>query len=164
VSNQIWASVITAGATVLTALINTVGSRKVSSFVKIPAFRHEEITGMWIGTQEQKLDTGGFDTAKVSVKFLARGKKVLGEGEVVYSRKRQTSRASFKFEGDFRTESFLLLNYQNIDKSKIQFGVWIVRLSSNGLDLSGDVLGYGIDSDKIVPALVKLSKQNPGMT
>jgi hypothetical protein len=66
--------------------------------------------------------------------------------------------AAFKVSGEFLYDSFLRLDYINVDDFVMQFGAVVLELDSIGSNLKGKFVGYGAISNKIINADVYLKK------
>lgn len=53
---------------------------------------------------------------------------------------------------------FMLIHYRNVREEKRQFGSVILRISSDGLALSGVLVGYGVRSERAVTATLDLKR------
>lgn len=75
-------------------------------------------------------------------------------GKMVYKDKKET----LKFVGGFVQDRYLNMHYKNTHNTILQYGSVLLHLSGTNQILSGDFLGVGPESEKIVRGSVKLKK------
>lgn len=61
--------------------------------------------------------------------------------------------------GNLRSDQYLVLQYQNSEPAVLQFGYGILRLSSDTRELSGEFVGYGVNSEDVVSGTVHLVRK-----
>lgn len=148
-------------------IIGTVLAPIVTLFIKqyldqrplknLSSQRRKSIEGNWKGTVTHKNPMQGWPkSVPIELKFSVKRKKVIGAGS--YHSFVDSKERKWKLEGGFRTDQYLLLNYQNSDLSVIHFGSIILRLSSNGKIMSGNLIGYGPENEAVISALIDLEK------
>lgn len=108
------------------------------------------LPGTWAGTVNQQKGITG--TSEVTFEF----KTFLN---VVYGKMSYKDQgATLKVVGGFVQDRYLNLHYQNIHSATLQHGSVILHLSGTNKRLSGDFLGVGPMSEKIVRGVVELKK------
>ncbi len=132
--------------------------RKDQNLIRLSVDHQKTLAGKWHGDLIQEFQGKGALKFPVLVELKAKRKRVVGEGTIIYGKDRPTNDVRLIFEGGLLAEQHLLLTYKNADPAKIQFGTFILRLSNNGLSLEGKCLGYGVDTEALVPTDLKLTK------
>ena len=87
--------------------------------------------------------------------FEVRRGKLKGEGKVLDLNDKPIY---FGVSGVLKNGTFLLLEYENIDKGQIQFGNIILEFSPSGKLLNGSFVGFGSNTGMILNGTVKVEK------
>jgi len=134
--------------------------QSVKGFVKSTNSRKSALMGEWKGKYNQNnmredKEVGGdlvfiFDSVKRKIKGY-----ILYDGDEV---KNIPHNQRLDFQGGFRDSRYISLEYQTNNKSKIQYGNFILELSPTGNRIEGKFVGYGDESEDIVTGDVKLIK------
>lgn len=118
----------------------------------ISAIKNRAVSGQWKGFAMQ-----AGEKRPISVNFRVKRRKVLGSGTIFHANS-EDARYQIVFEGGFKNEFYLSLNYNNIDNEIIQFGVAILRVSANRKKITGESVGFGHESENIVHGIIELEK------
>jgi len=78
----------------------------------------------------------------ITVDLNSKGKSVSGTAKYDH-----IGPTTLILKGGFRNDSELILNYENEDKSKVNYGCMLLKLNGNGNKLSGYVIGIGRNPD-----------------
>jgi hypothetical protein len=153
-------------ANAIIAAIGAVAGATLSAFIKSylenrnffsnSGDRRKALTGVWSGIVDQvSSNVTGY---KIELNIIATKKQIIGSGKVY----RSGQIISIKLSGAFRNDEFLKLDYENSEGRIIQFGSFILELSSGSDTLDGRFVGYGHVSKSIIHGSVSLSKEYAG--
>lgn len=158
---KILAALLSGGFVILGVLLNhlllLLGERKIF----IPGYkgRLSALAGKWEGKGYDVDTTNNTkNTYEISLDLFKRRKTIKGSAKV----KSEPNENSFalKLMGGFYSDSYLKLEYSNTDKNVIQYGVFFLKLSSNGKKLNGKFLGYGHTREEIIEGHLEFDKVN----
>jgi hypothetical protein len=152
-ANEIAAALIGGGAVIVAAALPSIFSNL--RFVSLPASRRKQLEGSWRGTTQQAAGPDGTPitvdvVADVTVSWrkVSTKTRLKGGGMELQSRAR----------GGFVWGDYLILNYKNVRPSLVNFGTVLLRFHSDGRHLSGGMVGYGANSERIVHGKMSLEK------
>ena len=122
----------------------------------IPMDRRNALRGAWKGTLNQKLGSrASLGNAPIYVQLDTKGKRVFGEATVTYEDSENLTGSLDKGVFDGR---ILRIDYRHHDSDVINYGTIYAELSSSGKVLSGLLIGYGLESDRLVYGSFELNK------
>lgn len=155
ITKAIIAGIATITSAIITVLLKEYLGRRKENYRKQSDERRKKISGRWNGKYQQVFE-GNEVTIQINIelKVLSRG-AINGIGNVSYGR------YSFQvnIKGGFYLDDFLKLEYENSDKGIIQFGSFVLKLSSNAKEIKGHFVGYGHITEAIISGPVSLSKE-----
>jgi hypothetical protein len=125
------------------------------AFVPLPAKRRRQIQGQWRGTTRQ---SAGPDGTPIEVDLVT---EITVSWRTVRTKTRMKGggvELMSESKGGFVTDEYLKVDYKSIDSAKLNFGTTLLRLSADGARLTGQTLGYGFKSERIVHGEVELVK------
>lgn len=156
--NPFWTPGISGIAAVLSAVITVFLKNYLENkkFKTINKERQEALSGRWNGKVYQNAPNGKQDVFNLELNFDVSKKKIDAVGKLSY--KNEISNISLS--GAFRTDSYVLLEYQNENKKINQFGSIVFRLSDDCTALTGRYVGYGHKAQSLVFGEIKFTKEN----
>lgn len=125
-------------------------------YIRINSNRKKRLEGKWTGIYTglpgDKVNT---TESTFELTFRVGRRKIIGKG-VVRGEKFNDSNNRLYFEGGFRNDRFLILNYDNHEV--LQFGTMIFELKPTNDKLAGKLVGFGHHSETIVLGDIILQK------
>lgn len=151
-------AIIAAAATIISAIITVLLKdyldRRKENYKKQSDQRRRIISGTWKGTYEQLLNEKLITIDIVmELKISSRG-TITGIAKVAYEN------YSFQvvIKGGFYSDDFLKMDYENSDRSVVQFGSFVFRLASNAKNIKGCFVGFGHINERIISGQATLDK------
>lgn len=143
---RILAAVIIGGISAATSFasrhwIEALLRSKFSTYVSV-------VRGAWKGTFDQRWGV----VSKVTIKLMLKSKLNIVYGYITY----ETTK--LKFVGGFIQDRYPSLHYKNVVESKLQHGTIVLLLSGNNHRLTGDFVGIGPISEKIVVGTIDVTR------
>lgn len=149
-------AVIGGGFSILTVVVTKLFDAQPFDYVSRK--RRRAISGRWEGESQQNSGpSGGPETLPLTMKMEVFWFRIIrGTGEY---RLPDGTVSEFKCRGGFLYDRFLRVHYDSVEDSIVQFGSVVMELSSDAKSLTGNFVGFGVDSQKIVHGLLKLQKK-----
>lgn len=115
--------------------------------------RTKAIVGRWEGDVKQEFKNSEIIPAKVEAELTLDSEDMI-QGELIYRFKVNDKliTATFTVCGEFLYDSFLRLNYINVEDFIKQFGAVVLELDPTGSYLTGKFVGFGAHSKRIIKA------------
>lgn len=124
--------------------------------MKLSPNRRKALEGTWSATVSQELratNTPEIWSARIQVNVSR--KTVSGRFTFDHPKRGTTT---LLMKGGFYNERFLKMEYYNESPHIVQFGIFILELSSDALSLRGRFLGFGADSEMLVAGIITADK------
>jgi hypothetical protein len=157
---EVTAAIIAAIASVLTLLAKHWLDERDRDLVT--ASRRAALTGAWHGGLERVDTPPGEEIQVVSVEltFGTGRRAVRGTGSFTVTFEGHDVFVPLTFEGGFRHDAFLEVQYKSADAKRLQFGSVIMELSADGKQLKGAYAGFGSIADRIVLGRIILARKD----
>ena len=143
-------AIIAAAASIISAIITVLLKEyleiRKQNYKKQSDERRRIISGTWKGTFEQTLNE------KLVKLEIIMELKATSRGAITGKAKSSYKNDSFQvaIKGGFYSDDFLKMEYENVDRSVVQFGSFVFRLASNPKIMKGYFVGYGHISEMII--------------
>ena len=127
-------------------------------FIFSTKLRNEALKGEWVGSYNQT------NLIEGEMTFIFKKVKRIKKGEILYKPHNLANINYYQklsFTGGFKDNRYISLTYISSDNSKIQFGNFILELSSTGKELKGKFVGFGDESNAVISGDVLLKKISP---
>ncbi|MGB4847027.1 MAG: hypothetical protein WBP41_03865 [Saprospiraceae bacterium] len=125
-----------------------------ADYVNIGSKRKKALKGNWFGKFKQHNLINGSELSG-DMKLTLNSKRKLITGDIDLFQQYFNKHDFLIVKGGMRNERYLILQYRNLNDNIIQFGFMFLEFSSNCKRLSGKIVGYGPESEKIVSADVQ---------
>jgi len=132
-----------------------------SSALLLSGDHREAITGVWQGTVVQRNQVNNQPvTNEVTLRLHAGSHQIAGRLHMrSYNGPEYVGEFRLRVEGLRSHNHFFDFHYENIDGSAIQFGHFLLELSSDHQQLAGEFLGYGEFSDQFIGGRMVLERR-----
>ena len=146
-------------ATIISAIITLLlkeyfDRRKETEYEKVKSQIRDAVYGNWKGHYKQTLN-GNMLSINLSMDLKVSSTGVItGKAKVPYG----DETFELDIKGGFYSERFLKMDYENQNKSVLQFGAFIFKLSDNSKRLAGNFVGSGHVSGDIIGGNAILEK------
>jgi len=119
------------------------------------------ITGLWQGTVVQRNQVNNKSvTNECTLRLHAGSQRIAGRLHMrAYNGSEYVGEFRLRVEGHRSHNHYFDFHYENMDGSAVQFGHFLLELSSDQQQLAGEFLGYGEFSDQFIGGRMVLTRE-----
>jgi len=159
------AAIITGIFGIIVALIaKLVPSASEKPTVEFPGQKKDRLGalgGLWLGTANQPRGPDGNHVQyPIRMDLTVKNRVVSGSSELHVPYRESQQVMALSLRASYWRDPYIEIDYENQDTNEFQFGTMLYELSDTGRELSGQYVGYGSLSGRIVTGTVRLSKGN----